>query len=102
MHWSKDYYPLCLRTWTRRHTTVSPSGGKTTEATRGGTHTRPRLLHGDLWCENILLSPDLSHMVGVVDFEQIRIGDPVSEFAALRYVGDEFVDRVRSQLPRDR
>jgi aminoglycoside 2''-phosphotransferase len=56
----------------------------------------PRLLHGDLWCENILLAPDLSHIVGVVDFEQIRVGDPVSEFAALRYVGDGFIDRVRA------
>ena len=58
--------------------------------------TTPRLLHGDLWCENILLAPGLSHAVDVVDFEQVRIGDPVSEFAALRYLGDEFVDRVRA------
>ncbi len=57
----------------------------------------PRLLHNDLWCENILLAPDLSHAVGVVDFEQMRIGDPVAEFAALRYV-DGLVDRVRADL----
>lgn len=55
----------------------------------------PRLLHNDLWCENILLADDLSHAVGVVDFEQMRIGDPVAELAALRYVGG-LVDRVRA------
>ena len=56
----------------------------------------PALLHGDICVENILLSPDLSHAVGVVDFEQVRIGDAVSEFAVWRYLGDEFVDRVRA------
>ena len=56
----------------------------------------PRLLHGDLWCENILLAPDLSRATGVVDFEQMRLGDPVSEFAALRYLGAGFIDRVRA------
>lgn len=59
----------------------------------------PRLLHGDLWCENILLQPDLSHAAGVVDFGQMRIGDPVAEFAALRYVGDAFLARVRRGYP---
>jgi aminoglycoside 2''-phosphotransferase len=55
----------------------------------------PRLLHNDLWCENILLADDGSEAVGVLDFDQMRIGDPVAEFAALRYVGDDFLNMVR-------
>lgn len=56
----------------------------------------PRLLHSDLWGENILLANDLSHAVGIIDFEMMCIGDPVAEFAALRYLGYDYIDEVRS------
>jgi aminoglycoside 2''-phosphotransferase len=56
----------------------------------------PRLLHGDLWYENIILAEDLTEVAGVVDFESMAFGDIARDFAPLRYLGDEFADLVVS------
>ena len=56
----------------------------------------PRLLHGDLWYENIILAEDLTEVAGVLDFESMAIGDIARDLAPLRYLGDEFADLVVS------
>ncbi|HLY31692.1 MAG TPA: phosphotransferase [Ktedonobacterales bacterium] len=50
----------------------------------------PALLHGDLWYENILVDDEAAHITGVVDFENMGIGDPAEDLATLLYLGDEF------------
>jgi aminoglycoside phosphotransferase (APT) family kinase protein len=52
----------------------------------------PRLRHGDLWYENLLVGD--GRLVGVVDWEAAGLGDPAQDFAALRHLGDGFDRRV--------
>ena len=53
---------------------------------------RPNLIHGDPWGENIILSEKLDHIVGVIDFESINIGDIAQDFAAQKYLGQDFLN----------
>ena len=54
------------------------------------------LVHCDLGCEHILISDDRSTVSGLIDFEDVTIGDPAIDFVGI-YVtyGMEAVERVR-------
>ena len=54
----------------------------------------PRLRHGDMWYENILLDPTSGRLAGVLDFEVAEMGDPARDFATLRHVSDGFARSV--------
>ena len=51
----------------------------------------PALCHNDLWYENTLVQGDPVRLAGVLDFGDVSIGDPAFEFAALQYLGDDFL-----------
>lgn len=51
------------------------------------------LIHGDLWYENYIIN-DNNELVGIVDFEGSGMGDPAYDFAALYYLGDNFINLV--------
>ena len=53
----------------------------------------PRLLHGDLWYENILVDAARS-VVGVLDFADASVGDPAQDFATLRHLDEPFMEHV--------
>ena len=55
---------------------------------------KPSLCHGDLWYENILVDDTYTHVIGVVDFSNMRIGDPAVDLAPQYYLGKEFYDEV--------
>lgn len=46
----------------------------------------PRLLHMDVWSQNILVDPS-GNVTGLVDFDRAVWGDPEIEFAVLDYCG---------------
>ena len=54
----------------------------------------PKLIHGDPWGENIILDERLDHIVGIIDFESVNIGDAAQDFAAQKYVGLDFSNGV--------
>lgn len=54
----------------------------------------PVLQHGDLWYENILVETGMENLMGIVDWEQLSIGDPAQDFATLLHLGESFVRRV--------
>lgn len=51
----------------------------------------PMLRHCDLWYENLLVAGNPPRLAGVLDFGDTSIGDPAREFAALQYMGDDFM-----------
>jgi len=55
---------------------------------------RPKLIHGDPWGENIILDESLDHIVGIIDFESVNIGDAAQDFAAQKYLGRGFSNSV--------
>ena len=55
---------------------------------------KPTLCHGDAWHENILVDDDYSHVIGVIDFSNMVIGDPAVDLAPQIYLGKEFYDLV--------
>ena len=59
----------------------------------------PRLRHGDLWYENLLVAD--GRLVGVVDWEAAGTGDPAEDLAALRHLGDAFAGRVAAEYRAD-
>ncbi|MGH2544298.1 MAG: phosphotransferase family protein, partial [Ardenticatenaceae bacterium] len=63
-----------------------------TDATKEYFH--PKLIHGDLWCENIILNETLDRVVGVVDWESVATGDVAWDFVAQKYVGNAFLSQV--------
>ena len=54
------------------------------------------LVHGDLGCEHILIGEDGTTVTGLIDFEDVTIGDPTIDFVGI-YVtyGMEAVERVQ-------
>jgi len=52
------------------------------------------LLHRDIGDENLLASEDGSHLVGVIDWEHAAVGDPMYDFAHLRFIGVDFQREV--------
>ena len=64
----------------------------------------PVLVHGDLDSTNILCDPARGRVVGVIDFEDTGLGDPVYDFCALAAeFGTAFVHDMLAtyRLPRD-
>ena len=59
------------------------------------------LVHCDLGCEHILIGDDGSTVTGLIDFEDVTIGDPAIDFVGI-YVtfGMEAVERVRDGYQR--
>jgi aminoglycoside phosphotransferase (APT) family kinase protein len=51
------------------------------------------MTHGDLWFGNLLVD-DEGHLAAVLDWEIARMGDPVRDFAGLKYLGRPFMDAV--------
>jgi len=67
-------------------------------------HFTPVLVHGDLDSTNILCDPAEGRVVGVIDFEDTGLGDPVYDFCALAAeFGTAFVHGMLAAygLPRD-
>ena len=56
------------------------------------------LVHCDLGCEHILIGDDGSTVTGLIDFEDVTIGDPAIDFVGI-YVtyGMEAVERIRDR-----
>lgn len=52
----------------------------------------PVLQHGDLWYGNVLVEG--TRVVGVVDFEELGVGDPALDFTPQLYLGEPFLSRV--------
>ncbi|WP_432948674.1 phosphotransferase family protein [Kribbella sp. CA-253562] len=50
---------------------------------------RPGVVHGDLWYGNMLMRDH--RLTGVLDWEFAAIGDPLVDYAALWYLGDDFM-----------
>ena len=48
-------------------------------------------IHGDLWYENYIIDEN-NKLVGIVDFENARFGDPARDIAALNYLGNDFIN----------
>lgn len=57
-------------------------------------HYTPSLCHGDIWYENILVDDTYTHVIGIIDFSNMRIGDPAIDLAPQCYLGKEFYDEV--------
>lgn len=54
----------------------------------------PKLIHGDLWGENIILNERLDRVVGIIDFEAARMGDVAQDFMTQTYVSVHFMNQV--------
>lgn len=52
----------------------------------------PVLVHGDFWFGNLLT--ENGRITGLVDFENLALGDPALDFAPLLYLGEAFYRRV--------
>jgi aminoglycoside phosphotransferase (APT) family kinase protein len=61
---------------------------------------KPTLCHGDTWYENILVDDSYSHVVGVIDFSNMMIGDPAVDLAPPLYLGKEFFDVILQQYTK--
>jgi aminoglycoside 2''-phosphotransferase len=57
----------------------------------------PRLCHGDLWYENILVNGDRNRITGIIDFGEISLGDPARDLAVQLYLGVDFFKDVYNQ-----
>lgn len=59
----------------------------------------PRLIHGDLWSEHLLVN-DAMELCGVIDFGMAGRGDPASDFGCLlQNYGEAFVGRMQAVYP---
>lgn len=52
----------------------------------------PAVVHADLGPDHILVNPDTSDASGVIDFGDVRIGDPAIDFVGLLHIQDAVVD----------
>lgn len=52
----------------------------------------PVVQHGDLWYGNLLVDGD--RVVGLLDFEEVGIGDPALDFVPQLYLGEWFLRQV--------
>jgi aminoglycoside 2''-phosphotransferase len=60
----------------------------------------PRLVHGDLWPEHVLLDRAAGRLSGIIDFGQAGLGDPAGDLGNLLQVyGETFVRRMLSAYP---
>ena len=81
MHFSRGDYKKFIAWWEKF-------------VNRSTTYNKTRLIHGDPWAENILLNETLDHVVGIIDFESVTIGDVAQDFAAQKYLGQNFLSQV--------
>lgn len=51
----------------------------------------PVLLHGDLGPDHLLLDPASGRLSGVIDFEDMSIGDPAFDFNGLTFLGTDLL-----------
>lgn len=58
--------------------------------------SRPCLVHGDLWYGNLLMRRE--RLSGVLDWEFAAIGDPLVDYAALWYLGNDFMSSFLRSL----
>lgn len=54
----------------------------------------PALQHGDLWYENVLVDDTSTDLSGVIDFENLALGDPAQDFATQLHLGRDFTAAV--------
>jgi aminoglycoside 2''-phosphotransferase len=54
----------------------------------------PAVRHGDLWFGNVLVDPAAGRVVGVVDWENVALGDPASDLARQLHLGEAFAAAV--------
>jgi aminoglycoside 2''-phosphotransferase len=54
----------------------------------------PRLSHGDLWYENMLVDDGATRFTGVVDWEHVSLMDPVLDFSTQLHLGERFLALV--------
>lgn len=69
-------------------------------ATRAASRFTPSLIHGDLWYENVLVDPEHTRILGILDWEEMAFDDPAQDFATLRHSGDDFSDEVLASYAR--
>lgn len=67
-------------------------------SSRSDEHTNIKLVHGDLWGENIILNDSLSKVVGIIDFELLTFGDMAQDFSPHVYVSQSFANMVSSNF----
>jgi aminoglycoside 2''-phosphotransferase len=53
---------------------------------------QPTLCHGDLWYENVLVENGI--ITGIIDWENVTLGDPMMDFAPQYYLGEDFAQAV--------
>ena len=51
-------------------------------------------IHGDLWQENMIISYDFQDLIGIVDFDNLSIGDIAKDHATLLDLGFDFIDII--------
>ena len=51
-------------------------------------------IHGDLWQENMIISYDYQDLIGIVDFDNLSIGDIAKDYATLLDLGFDFIDII--------
>jgi aminoglycoside phosphotransferase (APT) family kinase protein len=49
----------------------------------GRASDTPRLVHGDLWAEHVLIDPHTRSVSGIIDWGDAVIGDPVIDLAGV-------------------
>lgn len=57
------------------------------------------LVHGDYRLDNVILTPDLSRLLAVLDWEMSTLGDPVADLAIALVYWTEAGDGLRSGIP---
>lgn len=53
-----------------------------------------KVIHADLWGENLILDEHLNQLVGVIDFEMLTKGDIAQDFVPQSYISKDFSDMV--------
>jgi aminoglycoside 2''-phosphotransferase len=57
----------------------------------------PVLIHGDIGADHVLCDYDQGRVVGIIDWDYAKLGDPASDFEHLLHnPGEEFVEQVLS------
>ena len=54
-------------------------------------------IHGDFWQENLIISEDYQNLIGVIDFDDFKIGDIAKDFATLLDLGYDFINKIMNK-----
>lgn len=57
------------------------------------------IVHGDFRLDNVILSPDVSEIRAVLDWEMSTLGDPIADLAVALVYWTEQADGLRAQVP---